>query len=654
MIRDLRPRALAVATAFALLMTSIASPIGAAPVMPLQTSSVTAASSVALDKGAVAVPNDGDFAFNVSVQIDRPTSYLESRVQIRRPDGRLLYQKTEIRHEVPTGTVSIGYRRDIADLSLRPDAYPVEVRVRSDAQGEVREWIVNDDLLVYDPDVDPVRVAVVARITAPPLLDPSGRFSADPTEYGSAREDAESLAAFVMSEPEATLSLALPPLLAEEWLRASEGYDIAAPDGVLTVPPDTEGPLAYRSTLNLLKSAVGSQRLELMDIPYADPDPWGLAEMDRDTDLASHFERGTSAYRAALEATPSAATMLAGGGLTPDQATVVRARGKHVVLVAPESLEDTEVASADLGGGLLANPVDPVLSAALASSEATTFARAVFDRHLARETTTTVVAVADLGLAGLSFEAVEQSVRLMESSPWVDFVTVSEYAGAGTERVTLAETMPPLTVQPPTGHWAIVEEARRASDALVEAAGPEDPDARRAADASLVSESAMWSGPDESWSLGERALVHATAATRLMASILGDVRVTASDVTLSSAQGEVPVIVSNPSGKDLTVSIRSVAQGLVVPSASSQDMVLRPGDNYLTVPVDLQSSIAGSLKMEVRSADLVISEAQVSVRASYLDRLAIVGGVTMLLGVLLLFIRKRARHADVHDRDTVP
>ncbi len=73
---------------------------------------------------------------------------------------------------------------------------------------------------------------------------------------------------------------------------------------------------------------------------------------------------------------------------------------------------------------------------------------------------------------------------------------------------------------------------------------------------------------------------------------------------------------------------------------------LSPGENYLTIPVDLQSSLSGGVHLRVFADDLLLDEASVTVRASYLDRLVIVGAVVILLTVLLFFIRRRVRRAD--------
>ena len=87
---------------------------------------------VAVDAGPFSIPADGSFAIGVDVEVAQPTPYLEIRLQIFRPSGMLLFQRTEIRSDVETGTVDVEFARELGDLELRPDAYPYEVRVRTE------------------------------------------------------------------------------------------------------------------------------------------------------------------------------------------------------------------------------------------------------------------------------------------------------------------------------------------------------------------------------------------------------------------------------------------------------------------------------------------------------------------------------------------
>ncbi|MDO8987762.1 MAG: hypothetical protein Q7V14_06035, partial [Coriobacteriia bacterium] len=60
-------------------------------------------------------------------------------------------------------------------------------------------------------------------------------------------------------------------------------------------------------------------------------------------------------------------------------------------------------------------------------------------------------------------------------------------------------------------------------------------------------------------------------------------------------------------------------------------------------PVDLGQSLSGKLTVQLYAEDLLINEKVVAVRASFLDRLVLIGGLALVLVGMLLFIRRRVR-----------
>jgi hypothetical protein len=99
----------------------------------------------------------------------------------------------------------------------------------------------------------------------------------------------------------------------------------------------------------------------------------------------------------------------------------------------------------------------------------------------------------------------------------------------------------------------------------------------------------------------------------------------------------------------------------MVPASPTQDITVQPTQNFLTVPVDLGNTLSDTLDVEVRAGEVSIAQAEVGVRASYIDRLATVLMVIVVLGGLLVFIRRRVMSPDAgtivggaprHDRAT--
>jgi hypothetical protein len=605
---------------------------------------------VTVDGGPYSVPSDGSFEVGVATRIDHPTPYLEIRFQLRRPSGQLLFQRTEVRNEVETGTVGVAFGRELADFELRPDAYPYEVRVRTEV-GEPREQIVRGALLVHAPEPAVTPVALALRFGHAPSFDAHGRFVTDPDESEEVREALDTVARAVISEPSIRLSAIITPLLLEEWGRIASGYERAGPGGVTEVLADEAVPMRYRDTLAALREALATGRLELLHVPYADPDIAGLTATRSLHDLGAHYTRATSTYLATVESSPSAGTALSSNALNTAALNVMGDYGIAFALLGPDALvaeEDTATPGpwAIDGTRVTALVLDPVLGARMASADTTTAVGHVFDHAVSESATVPVAAVCDVGPGRTcDVEAVLDLARALPDIPWAEGVLASDAAASPV--LGTARTVP---IGPdedaPAGYWDEIAEARRYAYAFEMAAGTSDPDARVVADSSLVAQSRMWAGPDGRWSMAERGRGFASAATRHARSFLDLVRVDANDVTLPGQRGDVPLGISNGSGKDLEVVLKVRGEGVRISGGGSERLALQPGDNFHTISVDLQSSLSSGLSVELWAAEVMLATTHATVRASYLDRLVTIGGVVAVLLGLLYYIRRRMRHAD--------
>ncbi len=621
------------------------------PAGPVVTSEQVAVGNrpfVTLDKRAPAVPSDGSFSFNATVFVDKPTSYLESRLQIYRPTGRLLYQKTFVRNDVTTDTVSLQYGRDIADLDLDPGAYPLELRVRSDADG-IREWTVESELLVYDPDAAAAPVALVARVECVPLTDPDGRFTVNPANADSVRAQVERLAALIIANEELRVTLAAAPLMFEEWLRISQGFELVAPEGVIQIPAEDPTAAKYRETLGLLKSALRTGRLELLNVPFADPDISGLQSAKRIGDLTPQLERGLTAFLSSLQTTPTPMTMLHGGALPSPAAPVLSASGIRAALVDGSSLEVTSTPSGSYsvsGSELTALVTDAQASSTLGSADTSAFMARVFERSVLETTTAPLIAVLSLEAGGgPAVDTLQDCTSQLQDSPWVRFYLVSAVTESSSGEVTLAARAP-QTDDTPDDYWPLVAESRAWADGLVAAAGTTDPTALSTTDISLIAESHCWAGPKDTWANADRGRAFASAAYRTAHDILGAASLVTKDITLSSGRGDVPLSIRNDSERGLIMTVRTSSDGLVVRQTDRETVVLTPAENYVTIPVDLRSALSGTLHVELWAGDVLVDDANIRVHASYLDRLAIIGGVVTLLAGILLYVVRRTTRAE--------
>ena len=168
-VRRAVPFAAAALLACALASTRL--PALAAPAAP-DTKSALGAS---LESSSTAVPLAGAFGYTAHVRLSEPASYLQTRLQVLRPTGKLVYQRTMVENSAPSGPLSYSFGRELQGLDLKPGVYPVRLNVTAEVNGSTEETEVATELLIYDAKSTPVPVVLVARVHGSPLSDPRGR-----------------------------------------------------------------------------------------------------------------------------------------------------------------------------------------------------------------------------------------------------------------------------------------------------------------------------------------------------------------------------------------------------------------------------------------------------------------------------------------------
>lgn len=604
--------------------------------------------SASLESSQPAVPLTGQFAYTTQIRLRKPASYLQTRIQVRRPTGQLLFQRTQVDNNLPAGTHVAQFGRSLVGLDLQPGAYPVEVEVRGDVSGGLETTTLATELLVFDPAKKPAGTVLVVRVTAQPMEDPEGKLALDPGIATKARDDVTSLASLVLADPEARITLAIPPMLLGEWQRVSDGYTMTD-DRV--VPSTDPVAVSYAAALDLLGQAVPTGRLELLWLGLADPDLAQLASQGQSRDVVPQYEAGLSATYASLETSPSTGTVPAGSCVPPAAMPALTGLGLGYVITdagcaragdAPVTSGSYPVSNTTMRVLL----TDPIASAALASAETTTAIARMASRQIRAPRQPVVVRV-DLTEDGAgATETVVPALRTLQSQKWTFLVLGRESASpvkAKAVRLSAERTSP----AGPQSYLAAVSKARLFAEALNSSLGETDPDASYAQMNSLISQSSAWSEPDNTWGNAQRGEAFAKASLRTSRSILDKVSIEIEPITLAAAKGSVPVSLQNGSEKTLGVTLRTSTQGgieVVGPNRTTTSM--RPQETFVQIPVNMHSALSGSLSVDILAGNVVLARRTVEVRASYLDRLAVIGGIVVALAILLAFIVRRVRAAE--------
>lgn len=631
-------------TAAAIALFALATRLPAMAV-PLTTSD-SAPVSASLEASSTAVPLGGALGYTAQVRLTEPASYLQVRLQVHRPSGQLVYQRTQILNGAAAGTSTFSFSRPLDALNLKPGVYPLDLSVRATIADSDVSTEVAGSLLVYDAEKPPVTVVVVAKIHGQPLRDPEGKFVVDPAIATRQRDDAERIATLVNSDPAAHVTLAVPPMLLEEWRRIGGGY--TAPDGT-QVPSSDPTPQAYATALTALQAAIATGRLELVSLGYADPNLTSLSAEKLVADTSPQYDAGFSATFASLETTASTGTVPAGGCVPAEGLKLLADRGVGYIVADTSCVRigKSEVAAGSYpiaGARPNALASDVPASKAVESAETTVAMRRVFDRLGTVRAPQPLPITVDLGDGFRdATSTVVSAIQSFEVQPWVRLRLGRETVpprGAREVRLVRGRTNPA-----PAGFWPTVRGARKSASAMLSALGPGDTDATQSQADSLLAEASAWEGPNGKWALASRGKGFASSALRRSRAVLGRVRVTVEPVTLAGAKGQVPVTIVNNTQKTLSVIVRAKPSGGLRVLTPTIATVLRPRENFIQIPVDTQAALGGRIDVQVVAGDLVIAHQSAEVRASYLDRLAVLGAVFVVLGILLAIIVRRVRRA---------
>lgn len=631
----------------ALLLMALAATAGhglsasAAPVTPVVEQAVTA--SVAYPSPSVTT--GGSLNGTVLVTLAAPAEYVEVRLRLHSPTGALLYQKTELRPNSPAGQLTVPFTRALGDFTAREGRYPVEVRILATG---AEPTAVQSRLLVVNADQAPVPVAIIARVSGVPAINPEGCFVVDPERELGARADAARLAELVGSRAGRDLSIAIAPRLLEEWTQVAAGYETTGAAGVRQVPASSDAALAAATTLQQLRALAISAKAEFLDVPYADPDLSSMAAHGLLGDLHEHWGRGDAIVSTALGTEPSGSAAVLGDLVPADALPFLAERGTRTILVAPESItaDDTTATSGvyDIGSGLRAVVPDSRLAEAVATGDSEAFYDVIFERLASEDGAGALALVIDLGSGtDQTARAIDDALKWLDAATWARAATLHDAANVSRPAVASLVAAPPPPVWP-GGYWADVAAASRLTRAAAAAFGGDDVDARTALTNVLTAESVSWTAKSQPDGTLDRGREFATTVADRISGVFSTVAVVGSDVTLANRTGRVPISITNGSGRPLDVIVVATAPRVRV-TPPPEAITLDVGENVISVPVDMQYEISDRLDVRILAADVELGSTEFTVRASYLDRLAWVGIVVLFLIGMLVFIRRRVRTA---------
>ncbi|MDR1774916.1 MAG: hypothetical protein LBS17_00410 [Actinomycetes bacterium] len=694
------------------------------------------------------VPLDGAFSYVVEVT---PGSKLQSvalKFQVLRENGQLIFERnrsvTVQRKDSKQKAASAGsartaktanadkktttspspakatpirevFQRDepnLNGLGMLEGIYRVECTVSLSMSGGDQQAVVLKDLMVvYDQTHDPQKLLPVVRMTAHPGRNADGVFTTDPTTGSdpARRSQLDALCAWITDNDATHLTLALSPLLLEEWADLADGYrHLNAVGDAVEVAADAGAAPAARRTLTALKAACATGRLRLTTQGYADPDLFNLRAAGLSADVTEQYRQGLSVLRELTGSEPATLTAPAAGLIAVDDlpaiaAATVDVAATETTAVAdggstgsndstavdieatadPENLPTAEpelptvvvsaaalksgkapaatlaVSGSDTGARILIP--DGALTGTFAQTEQAAYLKELLSR---RDATDTVVLLTEYPDDPAAMQTLTRNLTATAAYPWLETIAADDPAlDPGKRSAKLAVTNGASlgdALRPGAG-WDRIIRARRAAAGLTAALPPDNEQATTdiafAHIRSLIAEAGT-DNPDARIDAKlSRPSAAATETLALAQAVIdradgwfSPVDLQLSAVTLSGSSGKLPITIVNGGDTQLQLQLTLDGGESLQCDPEYADLAIPPRETFIEPTIELANIVSGSVTARLHAGSYVLSEKTVRVSAAYTDKIGIIAVIALAGAVLVIWIwRKTSRLPEAYE-----
>lgn len=240
-------------------------------------------------------------------------------------------------------------------------------------------------------------------------------------------------------------------------------------------------------------------------------------------------------------------------------------------------------------------------------------------------------------------------LRGLRGAPWLRTLTAQEALDRATPEVRdIVADAPPIQNTPDEGYYDSIDDARQIVDSFATAISPASDRLRRLRRNVLVAESRSW------WPTAERGLAYSEeaedeAAAQLDQISLGGVE----NLTLTSREGELQLILVNEGLQALRVQIRFVTPNLLLADDIIEDQ-FQPGSTPLNIEAIVRTSGTFPVTVVVETIDgrYRIIEREIVVRSTSLNQIALGLTIGALLFLILFYASRAVRRRSASKEPT--
>lgn len=530
--------------------------------------------------------------------------------------------------------------------------YPVKIDLRSD--GVPLAAIRTAVAYLVRPPEQPLALAWAVVLHHPLVMGPDGVFTSTSLEEaiaGGLGGLVDALAALERARP-TPVDLVVSPVLLRQLDAMREGYAVEI-DGVRREVPATSTQARRAGELLAeLRALAASPAVSLAALPLAAPQIPSLVGTGLERDLDPQLERGRALVRDLLGAEPDPGFLWPpDGALDPASLAALAARGVRTIALDPGAVAaeaqplgfaPPPTVGLGKGGAIVGLAPDPAVHALLASApladDPVLAAHAVAGELAAiwQEQPGLARGVALLLPTTLDAPAPfwRALVASLADAPWLTPVRARDLVAAfpPARSAPLVQTAPRSF---PPGYVEDILQARRRLAAYRSMlVGPsEEPD--RLEEALLLAESGTFLADPLA------GIAYLRAVDERVGTALDGVRVPAGQVvTLASRTGTLPLRISSSAAEPLRVIVSLESSRLTEPRRT--EVVLEPGaERTLAFPVEVKTTGRFPVLVRVTApAGRVIEEAEISVRSTAYNRIALLITIGAALVLVLVWARR--------------
>ncbi len=556
---------------------------------------------------------------------------------------KVILSRSLYKNKLSPGFTAFEVREKISQLKLREGVYPIKFILKQ--RGKIVEEI-NSSLIIVNRLTPPLNFALVLPLEENVHFNSEGIYLDDELVQGCDNNPQLPgiyfLIAQIISLHNSRVNLVFSPILLEQLKDLSDGYKILDGERVKSIPSALRGPSNTKKLLQLLKSLITNQKVEVLFLPYASPSLPSLVKRGWHEDFNQQIKEGEKVARKILEL-PNKIEGVYPPNLNLDSKSFSLLSGKVKYVVGrSKNLFPYQPVKKN---NLLFFPIDLEASSILSQDTSHQLAVQDFLAYLAKiYLSNQINSLVVVDFSDIKPGRLEVLLFSLEKVPWVKARFLREFTNFLPQKIKFVLN-PQSESSVEKSYYEKVKKTRELFNLFLDLTMEENPLREKLKRFLLIAENRSFSQAKDFQNKGMEFL---QAIQNSVEEDLKKIKVSETKITLASKSGKIPISILNQNNYPLKIRVKVSCAGLSFPKGGAREYTLNPKENILSFPVVAEKY--GQLKLSVRLESLngkLIKTSAIPIASTYLSRLiSQIFFTLILLAILLLILRYQLKKGE--------